>query len=56
VHALARKNFNFLGRKKEKNLLSQGAFDLFLVLERVDACTSVNSDVSDWSHGFVEMT
>ena len=31
-------------------------FDLFLVLECVDACTSVDSDVSDWSHGFVEMT
>ena len=38
--------------REERDLLSQGAFDLFLVLECVDACTSVNSDVSDWSHGF----
>jgi hypothetical protein len=62
VHALARQRmknftlFQFFGKKKKKkSLLLQGAFDLFLVLECVDACTSVNSDVSDWSHGFVEM-
>lgn len=62
MHALAQERmknfilFQFFGKNERKDLLLQGAFDLFLVLECVDACTSVNSDVSDWSHGFVEMT
>jgi len=42
--------------KKEKDLLSQGVFDLLLMLECMDACTPVNGDVSYWSHGFVEMS